>query len=354
MNSLGLKLPYGEDPLEDREILLGFLFSHKKALIANQFARFGIPLLARATKPSMRRAVEMKLDSDELTVRNVRDALIGLEGWGRQQIYLFDYKGGETLRNCWLDTAWVAAQLHDRGLTRFLNSTQRITPESKYQLFTISHDAQAGKIRFVWVQNRTSFKRLELEDPPSPDFKLNDDKSAVERVVHRAYREKVVRDVSSFEWDIKRGEAMLTIRKMQGTDYKVERDKLLSRLLGILPVEDLESIGVSRLIKSLRGVDEVEIRAIDLRSLFNADDRLQMSTAKAGHVLSNPGFSQMLEDHWDSLAGRKAPIRWKIGCKKKISMDLYAAKDDDQRISINSQETAEHVRHVLRRVRTHC
>lgn len=354
MTSLDLKLPYGEDPLEDREILLGFLFSHKKALIANQFAGLGIQLSARPPKAMMRKAVEWKLDSGDLTVRSLRDALIGLEGWGRQQIYLYNCSGSEMLRRRWLDKDWVAAQLRDRGLSHFLNRTRRITPESKYQLFTIRHDALAGRIRFVWVQNRTSFKRLELEDPPPPDFKLNDDYSAVERIIHRAYREKVVRDVSTFEWDINRCEAMMMIRKLRGTDYKKERDRLLSRLYGILPIEDLEGISVSRLIKSLRGVDEVEIRAIDLRSLFDADDRLQMSTGKAGDVLSNPGFSQILDDYWDDYAGRKAPIRWKIGEKKKISMDLYAAKNDDQRISVNSQETAEDVRHVLRRVRTHC
>lgn len=353
MTLLDLRLPYGEDPLEDRNILLGFLFSHKKALIANQFARFGVPLLARATKPSMRRAVEMKLDSGELTVRNVRDALIGLEGWGRQQIYLFDYKGGETLRNQWLGKDWVEEQFRECGFGRFLNKTRRISPESEYQLFTISHDANEGRIRFVWVQNRTSFQRLELEDPPPPDFKLNDDFSAIERTVLRAYREKVERDVSSFEWDIKRSDAMIMIRKLRGTKYKNERRRLLSILKEILPVADYQAISVSRLIENLRGVDEVELRNLDFRLLSDAKARLQMSIGSDGDLRSNPQFIQILEDHWGDLAGRKAPVRWKIG-ERQIGMDLYAAKDDDHRISINSQEAEEDVRLLLRRVRKHC
>ena len=354
VNSLGLRLPYDEDPLEDREILLGFLFNYKKDLIANQFVRLGVPLSARAKMTDMRKAVEWKLDCNELSVRDLRDALIALEGWGRQQIYLYISTRSEWLRRMWLDKDWVTAHLRNQELSRFLNKTQRITPESRYQLFTIMHDASHGRIRFVWVQNRTSLKRLELEDPPPPEFKLNDNFSAVERTVLRAYRETVVRDVSSFEWDFKRNEAMVMIRKLRGINYNAERDKLLSRIKDLIPVGDLEPISVSKLIKNLPGVDEVEIRTLDLRSLFNAQDRLRMSSSNTGGVLSNPDFRRTLNEYWDSYAGQRAPIRWRINRRKQISMDLYAAKDDDHRVSINSQEKEEDVRLLLRRVRTHC
>ena len=176
----------------------------------------------------MRKAVEMKLDNDQLTVRDVRDALIGLEGWGRQQVYLFNFRSGESLRNQWLDAAWVAGHIKDCGLKHVFNKTTRITPESRYSLFTIKYDRQQGRIRFVWVQNRTSLQRLESEDLPSPDFKPNSDSTAVERIVHHAYRERIERDVSSFDWDIRRGTAMIMIRKLRRTKYNEERNKLLT------------------------------------------------------------------------------------------------------------------------------
>jgi len=94
-------------PPEDRDILLGSLFLYKKVLIAKQFNKIGIPLSWQPTKTIMRRAIESEIDRGRLDLEKIHEVLVELEGWGRQQIYLYRFIGGTTLRNQWLDYDWL-------------------------------------------------------------------------------------------------------------------------------------------------------------------------------------------------------------------------------------------------------
>ncbi|MCY3781519.1 MAG: hypothetical protein OXG78_14490 [Chloroflexi bacterium] len=339
---------------EDRDILLGSLFLYKKVIIAKQFNKICIPLRWQPTKAIMRRAIESEIDRGRLDLDKIHKVLVELEGWGRQQIYLYKFMGGTTLQNQWLDYDWVESNIQDNGMGEVFNITRPITSLNQSPLYTIQYDQAEGRLRFIWVLNRTKVTREELEDPPHPDFTANIDSTALERLILRAYRETLVRDVTSFDWNIKTGDAMIMIRKLRGTKYKDEREKIRAELRKVIPLTDFQRLSISRLINNLRHIEEVVTTKLDLRPLSNANGRLMMSTGNRHDVESDPQYSDILTTHRDRFTGRTAPIRWQLKRNQQIGMYLYAKKEDDHRIAINSQETEEDVRHVLRRIRTYC
>lgn len=339
---------------EDRDILLGSLFLYKKKLIAKQFNEIGIPLRWQPTKATMRRAIESEINRGKLDLEKIHEVLVELEGWGRQQIYLYKFTGGTTLQNQWLDYDWVKHNIQDNGMGEVFNITRPITSLDKSPLYTIQYDQAEGKLRFIWILNRTKITREELEDPPYPDFTPNTDLTAIERLILRAYRETLVRDVTSFDWNIKTGDAMIMIRKLRGTKYKDEREKIRAELRKVIPLADFQRLSVSKLINNLRHIEEVVTTTLDLRPLSNANGRLIMSTGNRHDVESDPEYSDIITTRRNRFTGRTAPIRWQLNGNQKIGMYLHAKKEDDHRIAINSQETEEDVRNVLRRIRTYC
>lgn len=339
---------------EDRNLLLGSLFLYKRQLIAQQFNRLGIPLSWRARVLDMRRAIELEIDRGKLNLDQIHEVLIEIEGWGRQQIYLYRFMGGTTLRNQWLDYDWVESHLHNNGMGEVFNITRPITSLDQSPLYTIKYDQAEGRLRFIWILNRTKVTREELEDPPYPDFTANTDSTALERLILRAYRETLVRDVTSFDWNIKTGDAMIMIRKLRGTQYKDEREIIRAVLRKVIPLSDFQRLSVSKLISNLRHIEEVVTTRLDLRPLSNASGRLMMSTGNRHDVESDPEYSDILATRRGRFTGRTAPIRWQLNRNQQVGMYLYAKKDDDHRIAINSQETEEDVRHILRRIRMYC
>ena len=339
---------------EDRDILLGSLFLYKKKLIAKQFNKIDIPLRWRPTKSMMRRAIESEIDRGRLGLEKVHEVLVELEGWGRQQIYLYKFTGGTTLRNHWLDYDWVERKIQEDGLGDVFNIARPITSLDQSPLYTIRYDQAEGILRFIWILNRTKVSREELEDPPYPEFAPNQDSTALDRIILRAYRETVVRDVTAFDWNINTGEAMITIRLLRGTNYRDERVKILAELKKIVPVADFRSLSISKLINNLRGIEEVVMPKVKLRSFSNANDVLSLSRSKKNDLSANPSFKNILQTHREDFTGINSFVHWKIRDSQQIGIDLDAKKQDDHKIAIRSQETQEDVRLLLRRIRTYC
>ena len=339
---------------EDRKILLGSLFLYKRQLIAQQFNKRGIPLSWRAKIIHMRRAIELEIDRGRLDLGKIHEILIELEGWGRQQIYLYKFTGGVTIQNQWLDKDWVENKVEENGMREVFNVARPITSLHQSPLYTIKYQQAEGRIRFIWVQNRTKTTREELEDPPYPEFAPNQESTALDRIILRAYRETLVRDVTSFDWNINTGEAMIMIRKLRGTKYKDERDKILSDLKEILPVADFRRLSISNLINNLRGIEEVVMPKVKLRSFSNTKDVLALTSGTKNDLSSNPSFKNILQTHKEDFTGIDSFVRWKIRDNQYIGIDLDAKKEDDHRIAIRSQEAEEDVRLLLQRIRTYC
>lgn len=335
-------------PPEDRNILLGTLFNHKKELIARQFQDRGIRLSHRSPKQRMRLAVEAYLDMGRLNLTHLHSMLVGLEGWGHQQIYLYKFTGGKTLQNTWLDPATVAGKLDEHGLRAFYNVSRSITDSSNSRLYTISHDPDLGRIRFVWVERRTEAQRDESRDMIRSEFEPNEDSTAYERIIYRAYRETLTRDISSFEWDITRGIAMIMIRKLSGTKYLVERDRILADLEYILPILDFTPHSISSLVKNIRSAqdDRLEIRAAEWQSMHNGA-KIAIASGNQDDVRDDAVAADTGARISGQVNGRGCTVRVKLKSNKKIRFSVFAKKSDDQRIGIDSQQHEDDIRYAL-------
>jgi len=234
------------------------------------------------------------------------------------------------------------------------NITRPITSLNQSPLYTIRYDHVEGIVRFTWILNRTKISREELEDPPHPEFAPNQDSSALDRIILRAYRETLVRDVTSFDWNIKTGEAMIMIRKLRGTKYKDERDKILSELKNVIPIADFRRLSISNLINNLHGIEEVVMPKVKLRSFSSAKAVLSLTSGTRDDLSSNPSFKNIIQTHKEDFTGLDSFVHWEISNNQQIGLDLDAKKQDDHKIAILSQETEEDVRLLLRRIRTYC
>lgn len=336
---------------DDRKTLLGFLLSYKMKLVIELFWKRGIKINRKIKKYKLAACIKMLLDTDKIDLNDIFSILIELEGWGRQQIYLYKFKGGNTLQNQWLDKDWVESHLKQNGMDETFNAIHPITTSNQSPLFSIDR----GSIRFIWVQNRITAIREESRDPVPPEFKPNEESTAFERIIYRAYRETVVRDITSFEWNVKSGEVMLMIRKLTGTDYKAVHDKILSELADILPINDFQPLSISKLVKNLNlaNNDEVMIRKAEFKSIDN-NGTILVASGNQKDVSEDRILEQSRIGFIKDVNGLRSNIRWKVNEKKNIGIELYAKKSGDQRIGITSQELEKDVRHVLRRIRTYC
>ena len=308
------------------------------------------------TKSFLRKHIEFLLDIGTIDLNDVVAVLTEIEGWGRQQIYLYKWNGGITLRDQWLDPEWVERRFEQNGLSEIFNTTRPITESnSSSSLFTIQYPHNKGTIRFVWVQNRSSFKRLKSKDPQPPDFEPGEDGTSLQqRIVLHAFLETIVRDVTSFEWDIKSGEAMIMIRKLRGVKYADVRNRIESELADIVPIKDFERLRTSKLIDNLDDVEDIIRPRMDYRSLYNPDDIVSFKSGRRQDIYSNPIIALIRQEYKDDFNGYGGFSQWKIDNSKYIGVDLYAKKQDDHRIGIRSEELEKDVRHVLQRIRPHC
>jgi len=147
---------------------------------------------------------------------------------------------------------------------------------------------------------------------------------------------------------------MISIRKLRGTKYKDERDKILSNVKKIIPITDFRRLSISMLLNGLRGIEDVVMPKVKLRSFSDAKDTLSLTRGTKNDLSSNPSFKNILQTHKEDFTGIDSFVRWKIRNNQHVGIDLYAVKEDDHRIAIRSQETEEDVRLLLRRIRTHC
>lgn len=340
------------DP-QDRHILLGFLFTHKLKLLIQLFRDREIRVRSRMTRVQFQERVEELLDSGEIDLGVIVEILNELEGWGRQQIYLYDFEGGQTQKNRWMNAEWVRDHFENQGLGEIFNVTRPIVTPDEPTLISIEYSETDHRIRFIWVQKRTTVQRSEDDDLAQDEFTFSRN-SAMERIIYRAYREITVRGVISFDWEIGSGDGMLLIRKLRGTTYKNVRDEIMSELRGYgVPVDDFTPLSISAVITALSvDNDEVVRRSMEFRTTNN-EGQLSFSSGNQRDVFEDRVLNRARRDVTNDITGLTGRIRWKARQKKYINIELYGKVENDQRIGIGAQELQEDIRHVLRRIRTY-
>jgi len=147
---------------------------------------------------------------------------------------------------------------------------------------------------------------------------------------------------------------MIMIRKLRGTKYKDERDKILSELKNVIPIADFRRLSISNLINNLHGIEEVVMPKVKLRSFSSAKAVLSLTSGTRDDLSSNPSFKNIIQTHKEDFTGLDSFVHWEISNNQQIGLDLDAKKQDDHKIAILSQETEEDVRLLLRRIRTYC
>lgn len=341
-------------PPENADMLMEALFSHSKRLIVSGLDKYNVDTLIRGTKQELRAYAQWQLDEGIIDVNQIVAALIELEGWGRQQVYLYRWNGGVYLQNQWLNRKWVENRFRAAEMSYVYNSTRPVRENDDSTLFSITYPENVDRIRFVWVQNRSTLRRVEEQDPEPSQIELSPDGTSWQRRILRAYLETRVRDVTSFEWDIAAGEAMLMIRKFKETDYVAVRDAIEAELADILPTYDFRPVRMSKLINDLDDIEDVIRPRVDYRTLTNPNIRMTFAGGSTDDVLSDQKIQEIRQEHRGDLNGYGGFSKWKIGRKKWVGIDLYARKEHDHRIGIRSEELEKDVRRVLQRIRTHC
>lgn len=341
-------------PLEDANMLLESLFSHTRPRIIDSLRKHRIDLPLLPSKRNLRAHTEKQLEAGIIDINRIAAALLEVEGWGRQQVYLYRWAGGNSLLEQWRDLQWVNDRFRESEMSHVFNNTQPLTAQSDSTLYSIEYPRNGNTIRFVWTQYRTNVTRTSDKDPQPPDPERSPDGSVWQRTILRAYSEKSVRDITSFEWNIDTGEAMLMIRKSKDTNYVAVRDSIKAKLADILPIEDFSRVSVSKVIDNLDEIEDVIIPRVDYRPLNDPNFRMTFAGGAADDVLSNPKMKEIRAEHRDDFNGYGGFSKWKVGKKKWVGIDLYAKKDDDHRIGIRSEQLEKDVRHALRRIRAHC
>lgn len=335
-------------------MLMESLFSHSRRLIANSLEKHNVDLPLLRTKQALRTHTQWQLDEGIIDPNRLIAALIELEGWGRQQVYLYKWKGGSSLRNNWLDRQWVKSKFEASDLNHVYNRTRPFTAKDDTALFSIEHPRRGDTIRFVWSQYRTTVRPAEEFDPKRPAYELSPDGTSWQRTILRAHIETIVRDVTTFEWNIKSCEAMLMIRKLKNTDYVSARDTIESEISDVLPIEDFDRVRMSKVIDDLDDINDVIIPRVGYRPLSNPNIRMTFAGGYSDDVLSDPKIQKIRQEHKGDFNGYGGFSKWKVGKKKWVGIDLYARKERDHRIGIRSEELEKDVRCVLQRIRAHC
>lgn len=345
---------FPEGSPEERNLLLRFLLSHKNELVVNQLRRRNpkTKILWGLTQANLRIRVEELLDTGEISLNDIVAILNKLEGWGQQQIYLYRFNDSETLRNQWFNKDW-RQHFEENNMADIFNAIRPLAAPNELTLITAEYPQDRESIRFIWAQNRSETAREESKDP-DPGAWGDNTGSMLERIILRAYRETMIRDVTTFEWNIKSGEAMLMIRKLSGRKYKAVRDRIESELADIIPIIDFERLRTSKLIDNLDNIRDVKRPRMEYRSLYNPDDIVSFRSGRRQDIYLNPTIVSMRQGHKDDFNGYGGFSQWKIGNSKYIGVDLYAKKQDDHRIGIRSEELEKDVRHVLQRIRPYC
>lgn len=341
-------------PLENPDMVLESLFGHTRRLIVDGFKKHKIDLPTVRTKQKIREHTQRQLYEGIVDLNRIIAVLIEIEGWGRQQIYLYKWKGGESLRNQWLDHHHVENRFRQLNLLNVFNNTRPITEQRESSLFTVKYPKGSGKIRLIWVQNRASIARSSDKDPEPPEFEVSADGTCWQRTVLRAHIETIVRDVTTFEWDIASCEAMIMIRKLKGTKYKPVRDEIETELADIVPMVDLETVSMSKLINNLDNIEDVIRPKLRYRPLNDPDITVTFARRNKKDVLSNPLIQGMRKIGREDFNGYGGISFWPVGNGRYVGMDLYAMKESDHRIGIRGEQLEKDVRRVLQRIRVHC
>jgi hypothetical protein len=321
---------------EDLKHVLDYLMAHKMEFAQRFLRERSLPF--SGTKAVLRDRLKGYLDNEQVTGEELIELLNDIEGWGNQHIYL--YKSPNQVIEQWRQRTAVEDRLKELGMIEQLNRRRPLILPSEPTLSTI--EWTPDRIHFLWVEKRQWEERI-----PEEDIERDD-------IVWKAYRRRTSRGLTSFDWDLVSGHAMLMIQRLpRGTKYNQIRDLFEKKLEPIIELKYFERIRVSPAIQSIEESGEVRRRQLAYETLRGGRARFT-SANRAMDTYADPA----LERAGQALGGDKAgwlgnfywhPVPGSI--ERELHSKLYAL---DQRVGIFGDRLEQEVRYVISRIRYYC
>lgn len=318
---------------EDVGLILDYLLAHKKEFIQDFLRERS--LYYSGTKAVLRERLEQYLGDGRLSGVQLVVLLNRIEGWGNQHIYL--YKASSQSIEPWRTEGSARKRLRDLGLIDLFNRQRPLVLPEETTLSSIEWTMK--RLRFVWVEKRQWEERVPEEDIESADM------------VWRAHRIKSARGLTTFDWDLVSGHAMLMIQRLpSGTKYRQIRDQFEKELEPIVGLSQFERVRVSRAIQLIEESGEVRRRQLAYETRRGGKARFT-SASRSADTYADPDLERAGQALGGEAAGLLGNFYWHPVpgiLKRELHSTLYAP---DQRVGIFGERREREVRHVISRIR---
>lgn len=339
-----------------RELLLTYLTSHKMIYIQDFLKERDLPYSYR--KSELPEKLTEYLNDGEFDLSDLVELLNTIEGWGKQQIYLYNAPGA--LSEKWRNPAFVRQKLKDAGYLDLLNQSKSLILPVEPTLSTIQFNEENGTIRFIWIERRTWRVRLPGEDRIEsatendlPDSLMQD------QIVWQAYRVRMARGLIVFEWNLNTNDAMMLIQQLpSGRKYKALRDQFEGYLRQFFDIDSFEKMRLSSALPGIETSGETRRQHMTFRSKDNRGKIAVTSPRKDYDVFDDDAVVNRARTAvGDDATGLLGNFHWLENGGRpdtEVYTQIYGEDDDDQRVGILAEHTEQNVRHVLSRIRHYC
>lgn len=319
-----------------RESVLDLLLDHKLEFVRQFLADHSI---ARSgTIAELRDRIGAALDSRSISVVDITRLLNHIEGWGDQQVYLFQPSRGASRE--WQSEDRIRAALDAKGLGDLLNATHPLLLPPTLTLTSVIWTT--AQLRLVWVKRRDWEQRDADLDTQDKDKKI----------VWKAYHQRTSRAISAFDWDLTTGSAMLMLRSLptSSNNYKPERDELFDAVNSIVDVQHLQPLNLKKAIANLDQSKEVRRRQLHHQTTRGGGARFT-SSARSQDTNSDPDLEKSRRALGAASYIRMGNFYW-LASNPNLSSELHTTiSASEGRISIMGEHPEGAVRHVIGRIR---
>ena len=297
--------------------------------------------------------IDELLQSGAIRPTDIAAIVDDLQGWGHQQIYLYEAKLDDSDLERWLNVNYVETRFKKAGLLDIFNCARPLTHTEELNLFESRFSEQDGRMRFKWAEVVGTLARRAEDDIKKP-FMLNNDGTRYERMVYHAYLESYAKDISTFEWDIRHENAVFLIRKKTNRSYMDVRDGMISDLVKVLPIMPEQKrfvpIELRSLLRNLDDIEEVNKRRLRFQSTHN-NGKITLSSGDTEDMFNDPTLLQAYKSFVAEADRLGGSVSWPVEGRKPIGVYIQARDKDDQRIGIAAQALEEEIRSVLQDIR---
>ncbi len=343
-----------EDPPRDRHIR-ALLARPTKLVVELLRRRHNIKLSKSIKKDSLQHKLNGFVQGGVLGSPDLAKMVLELRGWGHQQVYLFQFRGNDSVKRNWSkqwsDEKWALAHFEAANLSDIINKERNVEPNDSPELFKAEYSLETGKLRILWAERILTRVREEEEDHAPEPFELSDDGTSRERLVYLAFREIEEHDISSVELDFESGNLTFLIRKVSDRNYRETRDKLIADLKKLLDIDELFApVQLRTLMENLYLVNNLNQRKKTYRS-SHGRGTVAIASGSQDDLFADRVLQQVADSLEQNADATGVNLMWPIPARKPLGLYVYARYEGDQRIGIEAEALETGIRHVLQEVR---